>query len=56
MTDQYVTAAQILNKKGYEKQDMTKHKLRPSKEMSAVQKNPNKSNQQNTIIKENSKN
>lgn len=42
-------------KKDNEKQDMTKHKLGPSKEMSAVQKNPNKPKQQKTVIKENSK-
>lgn len=32
-------------KKDYKKQDMTKHKLRPSKEMSPVHKNTNKPKQ-----------
>lgn len=36
-------------KKDYEKQDMTKHKLGPSKEMSSVHKSTNKPKEQKRV-------
>lgn len=51
----YNICSKIKGKNGYEKDDMAKHKLGPSKKMSAVKKKrkkASKSEQQTTAIKE----
>lgn len=48
----YNSYSKIKGKKGYEKDNMTKHKLGPSKEMSAVQKKKKEKKQANQNNKE----